>query len=145
MADLTPQEIADKQVKRASAATADYRKGVRSVKEAPNAKAARAKTKYLAGVQQSADDGTYEANNNAVSLGEWQDAADTKGGNNYAKGVEYAKPKIVAFQEQFTPVRRAARDAVRAMPNDTYEERKARANENMDRLHQFRYRRRSRA
>lgn len=144
MAKLTPLEIAEKQVKRAMAAVSDYKKGVENVEVSPTAEAAKKKDKYLSGVQAAVDDGTYEAALNAVSRESWIEDTVRKGGDRYAKGMEMAKDKIVAFQTAFSPVRDAVRKQVRAMADDTFEERMARMEANARGLHEFKYRARRR-
>ena len=141
MAKLTPREITEKQIKRAGAAVADYKKGVGSVTESPTARAARKVGKYGAGVQRAIDDGSYVDGCNSVSKEDWIKAAQDKGGANYASGVKFAEDKILDFQTQIAPHRDRVQANVQGMPDDTYEERMARMRANADGLHEFKYRR----
>jgi hypothetical protein len=144
MAKLTPQEIADKQVKRAMQAVGDYTRGVEGVTVSPTAEAAKKKDKYLAGVQQAVEDGAYEDGLNSVSKEDWIAVTVAKGRDRYAKGVEQAKDKIVDFQTAIAPHRDRVSSSVRSMPNDTFEERMARMDANARGMHEFKYRKRSR-
>lgn len=139
----TPVEIAEKQIKRATAAVGDYKQGVQNVEVSPTEEAAKKVQEYKAGVIAAADDGSYEEGLRAVSKQEWIDRTVSKGGDNYAKGVERSRDKIIDFQTQFSPVRESVKGQVRAMPNSTFEERMQRMDANARGLHEFRYKKRS--
>jgi hypothetical protein len=134
-ARLTPQQIADKQVSRAQQAVPDYTAGVAAVTVAPNSVAASKVDKYQNGVNAAVQSGKYVSANQAVTLSAWQTAAKGKGARNYAQGVADAKPKILAFQQAYAPVRNAIADQVNAMPDDTFEQRLAKADQNARLLH----------
>src|ERR1700675_715182 len=105
MAKLTADQIVDKQIRRAQQASQDYINGVNGVTESPTAKAAAKKDKYLAGVQQSVSDGTYESSLMAVSTQDWKSATVEKGGQRWAPGVAASRPKLLKFQREYGPVR----------------------------------------
>jgi hypothetical protein len=140
----TPQEIADKQIRRATAALGDYKAGVQAVEVSPTEEAAKKVEEYKAGVMRAAEDGSYVDGLRSVSRQEWIDRTVKKGGDNYANGVAQSREKIVDFQTQFTPHRTTVKDQVRAMPNSTFEERMARMDQNARGLHEFRYNKRNR-
>ena len=139
---MTPQQIVDKQIARAQAAAPDYVAGVSAVTEAPNTKAAAKKDKYAANVAAAVANGTYEQANLAVGLAGWQGPAKEKGGARYAPGVAAAKPKLLAFQTAYQPVRQAVAAKVNAMPDDTFEQRLAKADANARGLHAQPYKKR---
>ena len=120
MPKLSPQEIAAKAASRASAAAPDYLKGVQRVTTAPGASAAQKKTKYVAGVNESAD--RWARNVAKVSLSEWQAAVEAKS-SRYAQGVAAAAPKIEEFWSEFGPVQDRIVAAASQMPDDTVEQR----------------------
>jgi len=139
---LTPLQTAEKQIKNSKNAVANFVAGAMAVKEAPNAKAAKAKGKYLSGVQAAVDSGAYEAGNNSVSLASWQDAMSNKGSKNYPTGIDYAKQKIIDFHAAFDPFRDSVANRVNQMPSDTESERDQKMLANVQGLRQFNYRKR---
>jgi len=141
---LTPIEIAEKQIKAASQHVQDYRDGVRKTTKNPMERAKRSKDKMISNFQQAMSDGSYEEGLDSITLEEWREITAGKGGDNYVRGVQAAKNKIIAFQEQFTPFRRQVQQGVDQMPNDTLEQRMERMTANAMGLHQFRFRRRNR-
>lgn len=141
--ELTPVEIVEKQIKAAQQRVGDYREGVRKTRKNPMERAKAKKQKLIDNFNEAVNSGKWEDGLDSVTFADWQEMTATKGGNNYVKGVEMAKTKLLAFQEQFTPFRRSVRDQVDQMPNDTFEQRLARMQANAVGLHQFRFRKRS--
>lgn len=133
---MSASDIADKLISRGNSAGEAYRKGIQSVQTAPGQLAAQKKQKYLDGVNRNVD--KWAANVAAVSLADWANAAINKGAANLGSGLTHARPKIIAFWNQFGPFLSNAMSTVQSMPTDTYEQRKARADRMMDLLHQFR-------
>lgn len=123
MARLTPQEAAEKYVRRASAATTDYTLGVSKVSVAPGELAAQQVQKAQQNYAAKMADGTWANRTRAVSLQTWKDAATNKGGARYAGGVQAAEGKVAAALQQILPAVDAARAKVRAMPSTTVEQR----------------------
>jgi hypothetical protein len=142
---LTPQEIADKQIKAATARVGDYRDGVLKTTKNPMQAAIAKKDKMVSNFNAAMDDGSWEDGLNAVSVEEWKQRTASKGGDNYARGVAASRDKIVDFQTQFTPVRRQVAAEVASMPDNTFEERLERMRANAMGLHQFRFRKRRRS
>lgn len=85
----------------ASNAVQSYKDGVASVNVAPGQAAARQKNAYVQGVQSSAD--VWAKKVSAVSLADWQAAAQGKGGDRYSGGVAAGAPKMAAFMQNFLP------------------------------------------
>lgn len=131
----TPEQIVDKQIARAQQAVPDYLAGIEGVTESPNARAAEKVQKYSAGVQNAVQSGAYVAANMAVGLDAWKQASKLKGQRNYAAGVAEAKQKLLRFQRAYGPVRQAIAEMVNTMPDDTFEQRLARADANARALH----------
>lgn len=132
---MTPDQITAKQIRNTSGAVQAYKDGVNRVTTAPGQLAAAKQSKYLAGVQNNVN--KWAANVAKVTLQQWQNSAITKGADRLSTGITAAQPKILAFWQKFQPYQQQAAAAVRQMPNDTYEQRKARANAMMDAAHQF--------
>lgn len=142
MPKLTPEQIVEKQIRRATAAVGDYREGVRRTTKKPMELAIRAIPKMVNNFLEAANDGTIEAGFASVSDADWKEKTATKGGDHYAKGVSDAKGKMLEFQQQFAPVRDAVAQQVSSMPSDTFEQRVARMVANAEGLHRFKFRKR---
>ena len=72
-----------------------YTQGVQGVTVAPGQKAAAAQATYIARVTEKAP--IWAANVAAVGLGEWQQAAVSKGAPRLASGAAAAQPKFTTF------------------------------------------------
>lgn len=138
------QEIANKQVRRAQEASADYVSGVESVTESPGARAVKKKDKLRNNVIAAIDSGKWEANTAAVSLEEWKSKTKSKGGERYARGVEESREAIIAFHEEFQPFVQRVKAELDQMPDATKEQRKAKMVANFDKMSQFKRSRRRR-
>lgn len=141
---LDAMAIAEKQLRRAQAATSDYQAGIENVTEAPTHRAARKKDKYRAGVQAALDSGKYEEGLMAVGLEEWKDAAKKKGGDRYASGVAASAPKVQAFWAEFAPFQEAAKKEIDALPDATLDQRLQKMVANAKKMATFRRTRRRR-
>lgn len=93
--------VAAKWQQNASNAVQAYKDGVGSVTVAPGTAAARQKGAYVQGVQANAD--IWAKNVSSVSLSEWQQAAQGKGGDRFAGGVAAGAPKMAQFMQNFLP------------------------------------------
>ncbi len=118
-----PRKIAEKQVRRAQEASADYVQGVRDTEVNPMQKAASKKDKLKANFNQAVDSGKWEQGLQSVSKEEWQRLTEQKGSARYAAGVEAAMPDIVAFHEEFQSHVAKVKAEVDAMPDLTPEQR----------------------
>ena len=137
MAMADAATIANKWAQAMQGAGAAYQAGIDRVTDSPMAKAAQNVQGYLQGVQDAVNSGKYAAGLNRVSLQDWKNAAKTNGAQRLGSGATLAKPKVQAFLSQFLPVLANNVATVKAMPNATYEQRKARAMAMMDLNHQF--------
>ena len=113
---LTPQQIADKQVRRAVAAVNDYKNGIMGVKVSPTQTAAQRVDAWFAGIQKAYADGTYVDGLNNVTLQQWQNAASNKGAMNYAPGIQAAQQTIVDFQTQRAAAQQGIDATLASMP-----------------------------
>lgn len=141
---LTPEQIAEKQVKRSQAAVADYKAGVMSVKESPMKKAADAVDRWMDGIRKSYEDGSYVDGLNSVSLAEWQTRTAEKGGANYANGVAKAAQTIADFQAQRAQFQQTIDAELAAMPRGDIETNLQRAMTQMRGMSRFKFRKRRR-
>lgn len=135
-----PVKVTEKQIRNAANGATAYSDGVRDVKEAPGAKAARKKDKYKANVMASVD--KWAENVGAVSLQEWAEATTGKGAERFASGVEAARPKILAFQQQFQPFVDGVKKELDAMPDATPDQREQKMLANVRKMRQFKRTRR---
>jgi len=98
---LSPDQIAQKWANNLGASTENIRQSVQSVSVAPGQAAARQKTAYVNGVNQSQD--KWARNVAAVSLGEWQQAMINKGLPRIAGGAQEAMPEFQQFMTRLLP------------------------------------------
>lgn len=126
MPKLTPQEVAAKWKQRTSAASPDYVKGVRAVTENPAAKAAAAKDKWLASIQEAAANDRFAKGLGRVTLQDWQKAAAEKGGQRITAGVAGAESRMNTFLSGFLPALENITQQTRSMSSLTLADRIAR-------------------
>ena len=122
MAKVTPEEFADKWVRRTSGAVTDMRSGVEKVTESPCAKAAKKGDKMIAGITAAVQSGKWAKKLAAVSTEDWKKAMLEKGIGRVAQGVESARGKSAAFAAKLLPAVDAAAAKVKAMPDLTIED-----------------------
>jgi hypothetical protein len=134
---LTPQEIAEKQAQRLSAATADIQRGVERVTEAPGVRAAQRADKMRARIIESIDSGKWARNVGGVSLQEWKDATIQKGISRIGPGVTAARPKIARFHEQRQSHQASIDSELERMPDTTLQDGINRAIHQMQRMAEF--------
>ncbi len=115
---LSPQQVADKWAQKAGAASGDYKLGIQGVTQAPGQAAVAAQGVMVTNWQEAINSGRWAARTGAVSLAAWQQAAMTKGAQNYASGVAAAKPKMIAAMTYYLPVAQAVHEAVKSIPRD---------------------------
>lgn len=137
MAMADAATIAQKWSDRMNASSTAYSAGIMRVQTSPMAAAANNVAGYVAGVQAAANSGKWAAGLNRVTLQQWQSQATALGAMRLGPGATQAKPKFQAFMTSFLPFLATAQAQVKAMPNQTYDQRKARAVAMMDALHQF--------
>lgn len=119
---MTPQEFAEKQARRLKGSLEDVRAGVQRVEVSPTELAAQKQDKYLAGVQQAAQDGKWARGLRRVTKQDWQEKMLSKGVNRIAQGIDEAKDKVTEFAAEFLPHVAAGAAQVSKMPDLTLED-----------------------
>lgn len=117
-----------------------YEAGIQAVDTSPMEAAAAKQDKYLQGVQDAVNNGTYAAGLRSVSMQDWKQQCLTKGAKRISDGVTAATPKMQQTMQQLMPQIAAISAAVRAMPDTTESDREARMIENVRRMKQIRIR-----
>lgn len=132
---VSPEEAIDEWKKGMKGAGEKIRRGVKKVTESPTAKAADKIDKMRAGFNEAIDSGKTERALREVSTQEWIESMETKGVQNIASGVDRAA--VAKRQKMINNYRviEAVADEVNAMPNDTFEERMEKMNQNARKLH----------
>ena len=123
MVKVTPQEGAQKWASRLTAAVEDIRRGVQKVTEAPTAKAAEKKDKWIAELQRAAQEGRWEAGLRSVTLEEWKNAMLSKGLARIPDGARAAQPKYAQVAESLYRYIEEGQRRIQAMPDTTLEQR----------------------
>lgn len=100
--NTTTNQVAASWQKGMAGASTKYKAGVSRVTVAPGQQAAAAKDRWLSGVQAAVT--TFARRSMAVSLGDWQAAAATKGAARLASGAAAAQPKFQAAMAKLLPV-----------------------------------------
>jgi hypothetical protein len=129
---MSGSEIAELWKTKTTAAQGDYEAGIKGVTEAPGAKAAKKVDVWLQAIQNAKE--IWKKNVN-ISLAEWQAAIIAKIGN-FGTGVAATK-KMEIFFTKFAPMLKAAVEEVNKMPDDTYEQRKAKMIKMIDKIHEM--------
>lgn len=114
--NLTPQQIADKQVKACQGATQAYKDGITNCKVNPMQVAAAAVDTWFQGIQKAYNEGTYVDALNNTPKSVWQHQATTKGGMTYAPGVLAAASTIADFHQQRAQQQQAIDATLSTMP-----------------------------
>ena len=116
----TPQQATTKWVQRLSASTDSITSGVQNVQQAPGAKAAAQKNKWLQNVQASAN--KWATRVNSVTLQDWQNAMLNVGVPRIAQGAQQKQGKMQAFMSDFLPYLQTGVSTVERMPSLTLED-----------------------
>jgi hypothetical protein len=120
--NLTPAEIAAKQVTRTTNAIPDYVKGVQSVTTSPGVSAAKNIDKMRAKFNDAIDSGKTARRLQAIDLGNWQKATADKGKARIADGVKAASQTITDFHTQFRSHLEQGQQILAGMPSTTLQE-----------------------
>lgn len=118
MARVSASEAAEKWARNTAAASQDVVRGVQRVTQAPGAKAAAQKGKWLQKTTAAAD--KFATNAAAVSLQEWQ-AAAVEGASRIASGVQSKKGKQERFMTEFLAHLDRGAAGIAAMPTNDLE------------------------
>lgn len=137
MAMIDAQKFTDRWAAGMAAAGTKYKEGVQAVTEAPNAKAAQAESRYLAGTQEAVASGAYQRGNQAVTLEDWKNAAITKGAARLAGGAQAAVPKMRAAAGPLLAHIESGMSLLQSMPRGTFEENMQRSIAMATHMHSF--------
>ena len=122
MPKLSPTAAADKQIRNLSGSTAQIRDGVNAVTESPMEKAAANSAGYLAGIQRAVETGKWQASLRRVDLATWKKNFTEKGIPRIASGAQAARPKLIAFYNEFFPFLDTVEREIAAMPKVTLQD-----------------------
>jgi len=137
MAKVNASEYADKWKKNMTNAVPYIRAGVEKVTESPMKKAAAKQEKMLNNLTESITTGKWKRGLEAVTLEDWRRKFVDKGVNRIADGAAGAVPKMQAFAEKLLPFQDSLQGKIKAMPDDTFEQRINRATEWIRGMHGF--------
>jgi|SRR5579859_2710699 len=127
MGRKTPQQATDKWQRRVAQAGQDYTAGVQNATGWAD-KAVAAAGRRNAGLQQAIASGTIDAGIQRTGDAGWKNKTVAKGPANWAAGVAKAAPAMLQGQQKLSGFLSAGDAAVASMPQDTVEQRLARAN-----------------
>ncbi len=120
-------EIIDKQQKNAAAGVDGYKAHVQSPERDPVEAALAANTKRIANLQASIKAGTWENAMKSLPKGIVGAKAATLGADRYVAGVQGNRDKLERHWAKFGPLLAGEQARVNAMPQDTPEQRDAKA------------------
>ncbi len=127
MARKTPEQIAEKFQRGVQGASADYQAGVqnpsRSWSQATQAGAAR----WRASIQEAIAQNKFQRGVQAAGDAKWQQGALNQGAQRYSAAAATAAAAYQQKAGQIMSAAAAAQSAVASMPNETQEQRLARA------------------
>lgn len=132
MAKLNAQRITTKWQQKVQGASTDYAQGIRDTDVNPMQAAVAKKDTLKARWNHSIDNGTWEKNLASVPKSVWTENAAGVGAQHYADGAVKGKPKLDRYWAAAAPRLAEIRSEVRAMPNATEADRRARMNRNME-------------
>jgi hypothetical protein len=118
--------ISQKQVTRAVAASSDYAAGVQNPETSWKAATLKADAKRKAALAASEAEGRWAKRVGQTSEEDWKNKAATVGAARFGPGVEANKDKIDKFWAVQQPKIASLQSQVKAMPEATEEQRKAR-------------------
>lgn len=124
---LTPQQVAEKHIRRTKAAVEDMRRGVEAVTVAPGAQAAAKQEKLIQNWNAAIQEGRWAKRVASVSLDEWKRKMIDKGSNRVAQGLDASAGKIEAFFAELIPFQNDLASKIAKMPDLTLEDSIARA------------------
>lgn len=137
------QDVVQKWTRNMTAAIPTIKAGVMAVTTSPMEKAAQAAQLYAQRVQDSVNNGTYQAGLRSVSLQEWQALTADKGTQRIAQGVQAAQSKVAAFQAQLQPYTDRVKQTVAQMPKGSPSDADARMLAAVNMMRQFKFQRRA--
>jgi len=134
---MNAAEVAKRWASGMVAAVPKIKAGVMAVTVSPATKAIAAKDKYVAGIMQSLEDGTWEAGLRSVDFNDWKEKTANAGTTRIQSGVSAATPGFTKFLEQLLPYTESVSRQIAQMPDNTAEDRIARMVANARLMAQF--------
>lgn len=123
---ISPEEWADKQVKNAAAASAEWLKNVQRPRRDPLKSAIAAAPKRAEKVRQALDEGKWEKAMAKVDEDVMFEVIRSVGAEGFRRGVEARKSKVAARAKELQPMITALKKEIEAMPDVTDADREAR-------------------
>lgn len=140
--NLTPQQIADKQINRLAGARDDIIRGIEGVTEAPTARAAEQLDKAKANYIKAIDSGKTGAALRRVTLSEWQDKTKAKV-DRVAEGAAASRSTIEEFHGQRAEHQAKIDAKLKTMPKRNLADSQARMIEQMKQMAAFSFTKRT--
>lgn len=137
MAAKNAQKVAAKWKERLSNATEEMTDGVRAVTVAPGVQAAAKQETMKARLMEAITSGKWARNVQKKSLSEWQADMINVGIPRVSQGAAEKIGKVEKFMTKFLPFVEGVSKQIKAMPNATKADRKARMNKNFDLMSEF--------
>ena len=122
MAQKNPLQVTEKLIRNLSNATQSIRDGINAVTESPTEQAAAQGDLMLQKIQEAVNSGRWAEGLRRISLAEWKAATLDKGVDRIASGIQAAKPKILAFMEEWLPYEEAISQQVKTMSRGSIED-----------------------
>jgi len=122
MANLTPQQFAEKHIRRTKAAMEDMRIGVQNVTVSPTIKAAAKADKMKARLIEAIDSGKWAEGLRRVTLEQWKDKMLKLGIARVGQGLDENRGKIEAFASELLPYIDSGANKINSMPDVTLED-----------------------
>lgn len=119
---FTPEQLAEKQMRRTKAATQDMVAGVNAVEVAPSTQAIAKKQKAVQNWNDAMNSGKWERGLKRVTLDDWKKAMVEKGVARVAAGVDAAKDKLTAFYAELIPFQADLSKKIEVLPDLTVED-----------------------
>lgn len=113
--------------------------GVGRVTESPTAKAIEQIDKMQTKLNEAFDDGRVSAGLGKVSLSDWKKAMTEKVKARLASGVDFAQPKVEAFDKWLVDTLNGILPDIKAMPDMTLSDSVERVRRLMEYMHENRY------
>lgn len=123
----TPADVADKWQRNLGNAQQEMQAGVQRVTQAPGQAAAAKQQKWVAALMDPATQDKWARNVRSVSLGQWQESMLSLGIARAAQGATQKKGKFETAMASLLPFIDNVRSQVRAMPDNTPQDREQRA------------------
>lgn len=127
MAKKTPDQIAEKYTRGVQGAGQDYANGVANPSKSWSTATQQGAKRWASGIQQAITNGSFAKGVQAAGDQKWQQAATTRGVNNYAAAAPYAGQAYAQQAARIMAAAGAAQSAVAGMDNSTLASRIARS------------------